>query len=293
MDVFISWSGERSKAVAEALRWWLPKLINATKPWLSCADIEKGARWSTDVGSRLQEAKVSIICLTPGNLHADWVLFEAGALSKTLDNTYVCPLLIGLEPADVEGPLAQFQATRATKLDVGALVKTINRALGDAGLQDGDLAEIFEILWPKLEERLVDLPADESAKETQRPERDLLEEILALVRNQARPQGSSLEEFIAHQLLDPSAIDRAVTKAAERTGVDYQNLRYSWVGPTARVGITVDGEDLHVRAKSEGELYAELVAAISVARRKAVLRDQKAEFLEDDADSKESSDPPA
>jgi hypothetical protein len=97
MDVFISWSGERSRVAAEALRAWLPKIINAIKPWLSSADIDKGARWSTDVASRLEAAKAGIICLTQNNLHSDWILFEAGALSKTLQNTYVCPFLIGLE----------------------------------------------------------------------------------------------------------------------------------------------------------------------------------------------------
>jgi hypothetical protein len=115
MDVFISWSGERSRAAAEALRGWLPKIINAIKPWLSSADIDKGARWSTDVASRLEAAKAGIICLTPSNLHSDWILFEAGALSKTLQNTFVCPFLIGLEPSDVKPPLAQFQATKAEK----------------------------------------------------------------------------------------------------------------------------------------------------------------------------------
>jgi hypothetical protein len=83
-------------AAAEALRGWLPKIINALKPWLSSADIDKGARWSADVASRLEAAKAGIICLTPSNLHSDWILFEAGALSKTLKNTFVCPFLIGL-----------------------------------------------------------------------------------------------------------------------------------------------------------------------------------------------------
>src|ERR1035438_1143684 len=117
MDLFISWSGNRSKHAAEALCGWLPKVINALRPWLS-SDIEKGSRWSSDVASRLERAKLGIICLTPGNQHADWILFEAGALSKTVQNTYVCPLLFGLQPADVKGPLAQFQATRATKDEV-------------------------------------------------------------------------------------------------------------------------------------------------------------------------------
>jgi hypothetical protein len=78
------------------------------------ADIDKGARWSLDVASRLEQARLGIICLTPANLHSDWLLFEAGALSKTVKSTYVCPLLLDLQPAELHGPLAQFQATRAT-----------------------------------------------------------------------------------------------------------------------------------------------------------------------------------
>jgi len=186
MDVFISWSGEHSRAAAEALRGWLPKIINAIKPWLSSADIDKGARWSTDVASRLEAARAGIICLTPSNLHADWILFEAGALSKTLQNTFVCPFLIGLEPSDVKPPLAQFQATKAQKTDVLKLLKTLNTALGENALPEAHIDEAFEVWWPKLDSQLNALPAEESKTKTHRLDRELLEEILALVRNQAR-----------------------------------------------------------------------------------------------------------
>jgi len=187
MDIFISWSGPRSEAVAKALHGWLPKIINAFKPWLSSADIDKGARWGTDVAMRLQEAKAGIICVTSSNLHSDWILFEAGALSKTLQNTYVCPLLIGLQPTDIKGPLAQFQATRTTKEDVLRLLKTLNTALVDAALTDSHIEEAFEVWWPKLEGELKKLPSEDSATSPQRSDRDVLEEVLSLVRNQSRP----------------------------------------------------------------------------------------------------------
>ncbi len=194
MDVFISWSGKRSGAAAEALRDWLPKIINALKPWLSAADIDKGARWSTEIATKLRDSKAGIICLTPSNVHAEWILFEAGALSKTIENTYVCPFLIGLEPADVKPPLAQFQATRATKSDALKLLKTLNSALGDAALAAGHIDEVFEVWWPKLKEKLEALPKDDEVAQATRSERDLLEEILALVRNQNRqPARSSAE----------------------------------------------------------------------------------------------------
>ncbi|MEP7353768.1 MAG: TIR domain-containing protein [Acidobacteriota bacterium] len=188
MDLFISWSGERSRCIAEALRNWIPMIMNAVQPWLSCADIEKGARWSTDVATKLETSKVGIICLTPGNVHSDWILFEAGALSKTLQNTFVCPLLEGLEPADIKGPLAQFQATRATKDEIKKLLITINSALGDNALADGHLGEAFEVWWPKLKEKLQTLPPEQGSTSPQRQERDILEEILGLVRMEARTQ---------------------------------------------------------------------------------------------------------
>jgi hypothetical protein len=87
MEVFISWSGPRSGAVATALKGWLPLVVNALKPWLSSADIDKGARWGKEIAEHLQTAKAGIICLTPSNTRSDWLLFEAGALSKTVDNT--------------------------------------------------------------------------------------------------------------------------------------------------------------------------------------------------------------
>lgn len=192
MDIFISWSGERSRAAAEALRNWLPKIINAIKPWLSSADIDKGARWSTDIASRLEAAKVGIICLTPRNLHSDWILFEAGALSKTLNNTFVCPFLIGLEPSDVKPPLSQFQATRAVEIEVLKLLGTLNKALGEDALDESHIKEAFEVWWPKLESQLNSLPSEEAVAKPHREDRELLEEILGLVRSVARLPDRSL-----------------------------------------------------------------------------------------------------
>ena len=39
MKVFISWSGTRSKALAVALKEWLPLILQYAKPWVSDKDI--------------------------------------------------------------------------------------------------------------------------------------------------------------------------------------------------------------------------------------------------------------
>ncbi|HEX7721389.1 MAG TPA: helix-turn-helix domain-containing protein [Pyrinomonadaceae bacterium] len=186
MKVFISWSGQRSAAVADALRYWLPKVIQALEPWMSADDIDKGTRWRSGLASELEQSSVGIICLTRENLDSTWIHFEAGALSKQQQNTYVCTLLLGLEPTDVREPLAQFQHTRTTKDDLRKLISTINNAVGDSKLSESELGETFEVWWPKLDERLTAIPPSTGGQsEPIREDREILEEILGLVRAQS------------------------------------------------------------------------------------------------------------
>lgn len=149
MKVFISWSGVRSQAIAEGLRDWLPNVIQILEPWISTSDIEVGKKWSSNIEFQLRETRVGIICLTPENLNAPWILFEAGALSK-LDGAIVCPYLLGFEPKDLKGPLVQFQAAAANKQDTLKLVKSLNRALGDSAIKESVVDKAFEIWWPEL-----------------------------------------------------------------------------------------------------------------------------------------------
>lgn len=186
MKVFISWSGKRSQALANMLRDWLPNVIQAIKPWMSDVDIDKGSRWSKDIALQLEESKVGIICLTPENLEAPWILFEAGALSKSLEKTYVCPFLFKIDPSDIKGPLVQFQATKANKNDTQKLLHTINQALEGEAIPKEKLDEAFEVWWPKFEQNLENIPDIETIKEPKRSDREILEEILELVRTQTR-----------------------------------------------------------------------------------------------------------
>src|SRR5688500_18487578 len=110
MRIFISWSGERSRRLAAILHGWLPAVIQAARPYFTPDDIEKGARWSTEIAKVLEEALSGIICLTAQNLEAPWLMFEAGALAKSLDKSRVVPLVFGAELSDLRGPLPQFQA---------------------------------------------------------------------------------------------------------------------------------------------------------------------------------------
>jgi hypothetical protein len=190
MRVFFSWSGTRSLEIAKVLSSWLVQVVQAIDPWLS-EDIEKGKRWSPEIAKNLEESKVGIVCLTPDNLHSDWIMFEAGAISKTRD-ARVCTFLTDLTQADVEPPLADFEHTRNVEADVKRLVRTINAAVGRVGgklLAEPTLESVFRTYWPQLAEGLdkVPKPTGRGAKAI-RSDRELLEETLDILRRMDRPQ---------------------------------------------------------------------------------------------------------
>lgn len=184
MKIFISWSGDFSKNIAEIFRQWIPGVIQAAKPYYSPDDITKGTRWSTEISKELDASKIGIICLTKENLESTWIMFEAGALSKNIEKSKVVPLLFGIDPSDIQGPLVQFQAAKFSKTEMKKVIKMINMELGDTSLTPDVLENVFDMWWPKLESQIKE--AEEKAKSTNskdlRSERDLLEEVLSLTR---------------------------------------------------------------------------------------------------------------
>jgi hypothetical protein len=165
------------------------------EPWIS-SGIDKGARWQSEIAERLEEAKVGIVCLTSGNLTAPWILFEAGALSKT-KGSHVCTFLLDVAPADVEPPLGQFQHTLFTKDDVMKLVQTINDAVKNCeerSLTDQNLVAVFDMFWPQLETQLNEIKDQPEEKPAPRPERELLEEVLEILRSQEQRIRKEREE---------------------------------------------------------------------------------------------------
>ncbi len=193
MKVFISWSGKSSKAIASALRDWLPIVIQAIEPWMSDEDIEKGKRWRTILDKELK-TDVGIICLTPDNLNAPFILFEAGAIAKSVEEAYACTYLFHLKPGDIGEPLSAFQATMATKEDTKKLIKTLNKALKEHALKDTVIDTAFESLWPDLEKKLATVPHEAGGTAPTRSVEEKIDEILLAVRNLQSAQNKTLTD---------------------------------------------------------------------------------------------------
>lgn len=202
MKVFISWSGNVSKRLGEAIRDWLPGVLQLVNPYFTPADIEKGGRWANDIAKELSSSEVGILCVTRDNIHSDWLLFEAGALSKSLEKSYVCPILFGINNADLAGPLKQFQTTEFTKIDFHKLIAVINSRLGDNKLPSKTLDSVFEKWWPDLEERINEILSTITIVDGPlRADREIIEEILALTRANSRPGPNSVSVRALEELL--------------------------------------------------------------------------------------------
>ncbi|WP_082721057.1 toll/interleukin-1 receptor domain-containing protein [Burkholderia sp. ABCPW 14] len=182
--VFLSWSGELSRKLADALRGWLPSALQSVKPYFTPEDIEKGSKWGPEISKELESSNIGIVCLTRDNTEKPWILFEAGALSKSIQQSHVCTLLFDLEPTDIKGPLTSFQATKFSKEDFKKLVLTINSSSGDLRLDTAVMDAVFEMWWPKLENQVADILKNHGieGKPVKRSERDILEELLELSR---------------------------------------------------------------------------------------------------------------
>jgi hypothetical protein len=166
------------------------------KPYFTPDDIDKGAKWASEIYKELSASSVCIIVLTPENLKSSWIMFEAGAISSTLDNARVCPLIFDIEPTDLQGPLAQFQATRFAKADIRKLFNTVNSLAGENKLEDGVAETVFEKWWPDLEgeiRKILEghLSANKHAQAI-RSDRELIEEILLLLRASEKDKASSI-----------------------------------------------------------------------------------------------------
>jgi hypothetical protein len=101
--------------------------------------------------TELQDCHFGLICLTPENLIAPWIHFEAGSLSKIIDRSRLVPILFKLEPSDVQGPLTQFQMVNFGQDEMYRLLQSVNNAGEERKLEEGRLEKAFKAFWPELE----------------------------------------------------------------------------------------------------------------------------------------------
>jgi TIR domain len=182
MRVFISWSGEPSRLIAKALDGWLESVVQHVDAWMSDEEIGSGQRWNEAIAHSLDETDLGIVCVTRANQHAPWLIFEAGAVAKSVKKGRVVPLYIDLLSTDITGPLEAFQGRSLDENGVRRLVHDLNEA-AEKKMPKERLDAVFNAMWPELEaaidEALKGMPTPD---EPQRDVNDMVAEIVERVR---------------------------------------------------------------------------------------------------------------
>ncbi len=268
MQVFISWSGPTSRELGEALRQWIPSVLQSIQPYFTPNDIDKGTRWQSDIATKLEQSKVGILCLTRESLNKPWLMFEAGALSKTISDSKVCPILFGIEPTDLDGPLVHFQATEFVKPEIKKLMETLNKECLEhdgTSLADEVFDKVFEKWWPDLEKDIGQILAesgdnlDGGEDQEIRSDREIMEEVLSLNRRIASEQGRDREGPVPAGFLRDLFQEYEDAVRSTRTGAPHDQILASLQSMHPAMGYLIDKVLKHdKRAQRYGHKLARL-----------------------------------
>ena len=122
-----------------------------------------------------------------------------------------------MRPPELKGPLVRFQAAQANKEDTLRLLRTLNEALESHALTEAKLVGTFERWWPDLEARLLSVTSANPADQAIRPQQEMLEEILTLVRelNMESKALRASSELKARAARDQGLLEQGGVKTAE------------------------------------------------------------------------------
>ena len=150
-EIFISWSGEVSRAIANQLSNWLEHVVSGVDTFVSNRDVDAGDRWEAKISEELAASHHAVLCVTRDNQTAPWLLYEAGALGKLIGRAKVIPYTIGFSPQEiVKGPLSRFQGVQNDEAGTWQLVRSLNRSQSTPK-EEGFIREAFDMWWPRLE----------------------------------------------------------------------------------------------------------------------------------------------
>jgi len=130
MLVFICWSGDKSKAIAEFIKELFNNILPRNIKIFISEDIPPGDFWPISLQQKLVEASFGIVCITNTNQTAPWMLYEAGCISNKCQNKNehnIIPVLIDIPKlTDPSNPLSQYQYKQ---LSIESLKEILNKIL--------------------------------------------------------------------------------------------------------------------------------------------------------------------
>lgn len=187
--VFISWSGQLSKDVAAVWRDLIQETFDTVEPFMSEENVGAGERGLAKIAAELSGTKFGVIVVTQENQNSPWLNYEAGALSKDVEDesVRVAPTLVDFERKnDVSGPLGQFQASLLTQEGVEYILVEIAKVVG---ADEASIRKRFANSWREEYKARFSAAKDAGggqAVAVRRSNDEILDEILTVVREIGR-----------------------------------------------------------------------------------------------------------
>ncbi len=252
MKVFISFSGSRSRALAEILRKHIPHIIDV-ELFLSKSDIGSGAKWSESLTAELEATDFGILVVTPYNLESKWLHFEAGTLTKHREGRACALLFDDVRFTNIEGPLAQFQHREFTQEDFTHLMADLNAKL-DKPMSDETLEYRLAKPWADMNQEIKAIPTSpegEPAPTESRDDESKMDEVLTILRNIQQegvktiavygptatapdPGRSELSTTLANLVASRSSGKKNELPLATALGLDQDQSISAWLAAEAR-----------------------------------------------------------
>jgi len=145
MSIFISWSGEVSRAVAYSLKDLMEKSLPGVRDniFISIEHLRKGKKWRQKLDNALNEASVCLGIITQKNQCAPWLNYEIGAIAFNnaieQDKKIICPLLYDFGTLIENHPFNNYQCSKIEKKELEKTFKEIGKLFNyrfDKGIFD-------------------------------------------------------------------------------------------------------------------------------------------------------------
>ena len=153
MLLFIGWSGRTSEKIAKSLKRWIENVNPNVASFVSFEDISLGTNWRETLYQALEDTNYGILCVTPDNRNAPWLVFETAQMELAMrqhnpqGKPYIVPLLFCVESIDLPSLFSQYQSAKFNRDTMWRLVKETNGVcrklygveLSKVGLVDDDI----------------------------------------------------------------------------------------------------------------------------------------------------------
>ena len=161
-QVFISWSGRRSRALAGILEEYLTTCLPDLRFVLS-ESLPRGTLWPQEILGLLRSSAGGIVLLNPRVLGNPWLTFEAGVLAGLEDSLIIPVCFDDLSIADLAPPLGLFNAVKADQDGFAQLLRSLATRLTPVGPSSDEAVDRLATQWPSMRDRIAHLPLDDAA----------------------------------------------------------------------------------------------------------------------------------